>query len=78
VIPVSPVSPANGVPERRPGLGTLAALLLDDGAQAIAEYALVASLFAVLMIIAMVAVQGKAGNTLSTTQSTLGNEYESP
>jgi Flp pilus assembly pilin Flp len=79
VIPTCPVSPATGVPGRRRNLGTLALrLLLDDQAQTLAEYALIASLFAILMIVAMVAVQGNAGKTLSTTQSTLGNEYESP
>jgi Flp pilus assembly pilin Flp len=52
--------------------------LLDDQAQALPEYALVASLFALVMIIAMVAVSHNAGDTLSSTQSTLGNDYANP
>jgi Flp pilus assembly pilin Flp len=53
-------------------------LFADDGAQAIAEYALVAAVFAVIMIAALVAIETAAGGTLSKTQNNLGQVYENP
>lgn len=54
------------------------ALLLDDRAQATMEYALVATVFAVLMLGGMLAVQHAAGNDLNTTQNGLSTNYQNP
>jgi Flp pilus assembly pilin Flp len=56
----------------------MAPVLRDDGGQSLAEYALVASLFAIIMIAAMVVLGANAGKTLSTTQTNLGTIYASP
>jgi Flp pilus assembly pilin Flp len=62
----------------RPSQGrcsNLGAIAAADSGQAIAEYALVSATFAVLMIVAMVAVQHNAGSKLNTTQNNLSTEY---
>ncbi|MGP6159697.1 MAG: hypothetical protein ACLPYS_19735 [Vulcanimicrobiaceae bacterium] len=53
-------------------------LLFDDCAAALTEYALVASVFGVLMIALMVATQVAAGQNITTTQSGLSNESNAP
>jgi Flp pilus assembly pilin Flp len=53
-------------------------LLVDDAASALTEYAIVASVFGVLMIGTMVAMQDAAGSNITTTQSGLSHESSAP
>jgi hypothetical protein len=54
------------------------AMLAGDGAAALTEYAIVASVFGVLMIALMVATQNAAGSNITTTQSGLSSESSAP
>ena len=53
-------------------------LLWDDGAQAMVEYGIIATAFAILGIGAMIAIQQSAGATLNSTQNNLSSEYLNP
>jgi Flp pilus assembly pilin Flp len=81
VISASPVAPGPVAPRwcSSQRFGSCAGLVLKhDGGQALAEYAMVAGLFAIIMIAAMVVLGANAGKTLSTTQTKLGQIYASP
>jgi Flp pilus assembly pilin Flp len=53
-------------------------LLANDGAAALTEYAIVASVFGVLMIALMVATQNAAGSNITSTQNGLSSESGAP
>jgi len=47
----------------------------DESGQALAEYGLLTAMFAILMIVAMLAVGTASGSKLSGTQCNLSSEY---
>ena len=57
---------------------TVAAMLADERAASIVEYAIVASAFGVLMIGVLVALGQSGGQNLNGTQTNLANESSSP
>ena len=62
---------------RTPAAAVLA-LLRDESAQALADYALVAATIGILMIAVMVTMQHTAANNLDNTQTGLSNEANNP